>query len=260
MTFVWCPPGSFQMGSSAAQQDAATRFLPADITPASRRKTEAAIRAEGPWHLVKLTRGFWMARTEVTRAQWIRVMGSDPSHFRDSGPGAPVESVSWDDCQEFVKRLNAAAAGGKGRLFRMPTEAEWEYAARAGSESAYCFGDDAGALGDYAWFGANSGMKTHPVGSKKPNAWGLYDMHGNVWEWCADGYGPYPSASEVDPLRADSGAGRLGRGGGWDDFAGDCRTAYRSYGRPPGFKASPLGFRPIMVEEQLSTEKVKKMR
>ena len=260
MALAWCPPGEFLLGSPAAEQEAALRSLPASLSQAAREKTSVAIRAEGPRHAVKLPRGFWMARTEVTRAQWSRVMGADPSRFSDSGPDAPVESVSWDDCQEFVRRLNASPAGGSGRLFRMPTEAEWEYAARAGSSTAYCFGDDPGLLGDHAWFGQDSGMKTHPVGLKKPNAWGLYDTHGNVWEWCADGYGSYPSASETDPLRPDSGAGRVGRGGGWDDFAGDCRTAYRSYGRPAGFKASPLGFRPVLTEESPGNGKTKETK
>ena len=187
-----------------------------------------------------------MARTEVTQLQWTQVMGANPSKFKEAGPNAPVETVSWNECQEFFKKLNELTRIRTTGMLRLPTEAEWEYAARAGTRTAYYFGDDSATLGDYAWFAGNSDMKSHPVAQKKPNAWGLFDMHGNVWEWCANWFGPYSHEYETDPQGPKSGPGRVGRGGGWDDFAGDLRAAYRSFGRPEDFKASPLGFRPVI--------------
>jgi formylglycine-generating enzyme required for sulfatase activity len=247
--FVWCPSGSFMTGSSLAEQEQAIRSLPAKLPATARDATEKAIRNEGPRHRVTFTKGFRMAKTEVTQAQWKRLMGNNPSKFKEAGPDAPVETVSWNDCRAFLVKLNKVSLDRKGITFRLPTEAEWEYACRAGTETAYYFGDDAAKLGGYAWYGENSGMKTHPVAQKKPNAWGLYDMHGNVWEWCEDRYGGYTPGDGTDPHGPDSGSGRVGRGGGWDDFDGDLRAAYRSYGRPADFKASPLGFRPVMVED-----------
>ncbi len=249
MEFAWCPPGSFMMGSTKADRKKAVESLPPELPATTRRSTERAIRAEGPKHRVTITRGFWMAKTEVTQAQWQQVMGTNPSRFKDAGLDTPVETVSWNDCQVFLRKLNELLAGRKAGVFRMPTEAEWEYACRAGTETAYYFGDDPGRLGEYAWYGRNSGMKTRPVAQKKPNAWGLYDMHGNVWEWCEDRYGRYSQGNAVDSGSPSSRSGRVGRGGGWDDFDGDLRAAYRSYGRPEDFKASPLGFRPVMAED-----------
>ena len=246
MEFVWCPPGSFMMGSSSNQQASAINALPRDLSPNTGKSTVAAIHSEGPQHRVILTKGFWMAKTEVTQSQWVQVMGNNPSKFKAAGSNAPVETASWNDCQAFIARLNATLIEQMAEL-RLPTEAEWEYACRAGTQTAYCFGDDAAKLGDYAWHSKNSDMTSHPVAEKKPNAWGLYDMHGNVWEWCSDFYGKYPDAVQ-NPVGPARGPGRVGRGGGWDDFAEDCRAAYRSYGRPADLKASPLGLRPIMLD------------
>jgi len=249
MDFVWCPPGSFMMGSSLAGQKSAIKALPADLKQDTRQSTLAAIQNEGPQHRVTFTKGFWMAKTEVTQAHWKQVMGNNPGKFVDSGLDAPVETVSWNDCQAFIAKLNGILAKKKTGILRLPTEAEWEYASRAGTKTAYSFGDDATKLGDYAWFAGNSGMNTHPVGRKKPNPWGLYDMHGNVWEWCADFYEKYTADAVTDPAEATTGQGRVGRGGGWDDFAADCRAAYRSFGRPADFKASPLGLRPVLLTQ-----------
>jgi formylglycine-generating enzyme required for sulfatase activity len=246
MDFVWCPPGCFMMGSTGVQQDSAIKALPADLKKETRQSTIAAIQNEGPQHEVVITKGFWMARTEVTQAQWQHVMGNNPSKFVDSGPDAPVETVSWNDCQEFIKNLNRICAKKAGGLFSLPTEAQWEYACRAGSKTAYYFGDEAETLSDYAWYAANSSMKSQPVAQKMPNAWGLYDMHGNVWEWCSSWFGKYKTDDATDPNGPVIGSGRVGRGGGWDDFAADCRSAYRSFGRVPAFKASPLGLRPVI--------------
>ena len=139
---------------------------------------------EKPQHRVQITKPFYLGKYPVTQEQWQAVMGDNPSHFKD--PKNPVECVSWNDCQQFVGKLNKRSSDQTG-AFKLPTEAQWEYACRAGSTTRYCFGDDEGGLGDYAWHLNNSGGRTHPVGEKKPNAWGLYDMHGNVleqWRTC----------------------------------------------------------------------------
>ncbi len=141
---------------------------------------------QGKQHQVTLTKDFYMARHPVTQALWQTIMGNNPSNFK--GENHPVEMVSWEDVQEFITNLNERT--GENR-YRLPTETEWEYACRSGSPGAYCFGDDESLLGGYAWYNTNSDSKTHPVGGKKPNSWGLYDMHGNVWEWCQDWYGDY---------------------------------------------------------------------
>jgi formylglycine-generating enzyme required for sulfatase activity len=149
---------------------------------------------------------------EVTQQQYEKVMGTNPSTTK--GPQNPVEKVSWNDAVEFCRKLSALPAEkSAGYVYRLPTEAEWEYACRAGTQTAYSFGDSESELGDYAWYDKNAGGTTHPVGSKKPNAWGLYDMHGNVFEWCQDWYGSYPSGSVTDPTGESSGSHRVVRGG-----------------------------------------------
>ena len=211
--FVLIQPGSFEMGSNSGYSD------------------------EKPVHRVTISKPFYLQSTEVTQGQWRAVMGSNPSNFK--GDDLPVEQVSWNDAQEFIRKLNAKEGSDK---YRLPTEAEWEYAARAGSQSKYCFGDDAGRLGDYAWYDSNSGNKTHAVGQKKPNGWGLYDMHGNVWEWVQDWKASYSSGSSTDPSGPSSGSVRVFRGGGWNDPARYCRSASRGWG-DPGFRSIYLGFR-----------------
>jgi formylglycine-generating enzyme required for sulfatase activity len=165
-------------------------------------------------------------------------MGTNPSRFKGESK-RPVEQVSWEDAQEFIRKLNAKEGGTK---YRLPTEAEWEYAARAGSTTAYSFGDDVTQLGEYAWYDQNAGNTTHPVGQRKPNAWGLYDMHGNVWEWVQDWYGAYAAATVTDPQGPASGSDHVFRGGGWSISAGPCRAAYR-YGAPYGHRLAYLGLR-----------------
>ncbi len=163
-------------------------------------------------------------------------MGSNPSRFK--GSRNPVESVSWEDCQAFIKKLNEDSGGS----YRLPTEAEWEYACRAGTTTAYGFGSSSANLSTYAWYDSNSGSKTHPVGGKKANAWGLHDMHGNVWEWCSDWFGDYPSGPVTDPKGPDSGSERVERGGTWYYYHGYARSANRSRDLPePTF--NHLGFR-----------------
>jgi hypothetical protein len=180
---------------------------------------------EKPLHTVRITNPFYLGKHEVTQEQWEAVMGNNPGHFK--GKNLPVESVSWEDVQEFLRRLNQQI----GReIFRLPTEAEWEYACRAGTS-----GDYAGNLDDMAWYSSNSNAQTHPVGTKQPNDWGLYDMHGNVWEWCQDWYGYYSSGPAT-------GSERVIRGGGWNLFALYCRSAFRG-SFSPGDRSGRLGFR-----------------
>lgn len=219
---VWIPPGAFNMGSPANEN--------------GRNETE------GPQHTVTISKGFWLGKYEVTQAQWQAVMGNNPSHFTGDG-NLPVERVSWYNCQEFIGRLNAKGEGA----FRLPSEAEWEYACRAGTTTAYYFGDDSDRLGDCAWYGANSGKKTHPVGQKKPNAWGLYDMHGNAWEWCQDWYHDSYIGAPTDGSAWESPAGRyrVFRGGSWDNgFTSNCRAAYRR-SSTPDTSSYRFGFRVV---------------
>ena len=200
MDFVWIPPGDFMMGSPPGED--------------GRFENERQ-------HRVHLTNGFWLSRTPVTQAQYERVVGENPSYFR--GATNPVDSVSWDDAVEFADRLGTIVEGH----FRLPTEAEWEYACRAGTTTAFHFGDDPAPLRDHAWYRANSENQTHPVGLKLPNAWGLYDMHGNVWEWCSDLYGEYPAGPVTDPTGAQTGEERVLRGGSWGLPYAFCRSATR---------------------------------
>ena len=191
-------------------------------------------------HQVTLTKGFYMQTTEVTQGQWQAVMGNNPSGFK--GDNLPVETVSWNDAQEFIQKLNSKGEG----TYRLPTEAEWEYAARASSTTKYACGDSESCLSDMAWYSENSGSTTHPVGQKQANAWGLYDMHGNVEEWVQDKYGYYSSGAVSDPVSdpvgASSRSNRVVRDGGWIVRARYCRSANRS-GNVPSHSYGVLGFR-----------------
>ena len=193
-------------------------------------------------HQVKLlTQVFELGIYEVTQEQYEKVMGTNPSNFK--GRQNPVENVSWDDAVEFCRKLSALPAEkSAGYVYRLPTEAEWEYACRAGTKTDYSFGNSDAELGDYGWYDENSGKTTHPVGGKKPNAWGLYDMHGNVREWCQDWYGDYPSGSVTDPTGAASGSIRVNRGGSWNYYSANCRSARRSRNTPDN-RNYYLGFR-----------------
>ena len=194
----------------------------------------------GPVHQVSISSNFHLGKYPVTQAQWEAVMGANPSHFKN--PECPVETVSWEDCQEFIKRLNALEKG----CYRLPTEAEWEYACRAGSSAKYCFGDSEEQLGEYAWYSANSGNKTHPVGKKKPNAWGLHDMHGNVFEWCQDWHGDYSPDTVTNPIGVASGAYRVFRGGAWCNAASYATSSNRD-GGVPGCRYNGFGFRLVLA-------------
>ena len=190
---------------------------------------------EKPSHQVTLS-SFLIGRFEVTQEEWEVVMGSNPSYFK--GKKLPVEKVSWDDCQKFIRKLNQLT----GKQFRLPTEAEWEYASRGGSKSrGYKYAGGNG-IGSVAWYDDNSGNTTHEVGKKQPNELGLYDMSGNVWEWCQDWYGDYSSSSQTNPTGSSSGSYRVYRGGCWSDLARFCRVSYRD-GDAPGFRIYDLGLR-----------------
>jgi formylglycine-generating enzyme required for sulfatase activity len=172
------------------------------------------------------------------------VMGSDPSKWKDDN--GPVEQVSWDDAVEFCQKLSALPEEHQaGRVYRLPIEAEWEYACRAGTDTKYSFGDDDSKLGEYGWFDGNSGGQTQRVGQKKANAWGLFDMHGNVWELCSDWYGDYPKGAVTDPQGPSRASVRVSRGGSWYDPAKYSRSAYRC-GDGPSRRYYFLGFRIAM--------------
>jgi len=203
--------------------------------------TFLTVGASDKLHRVTLTQPFYIGVYEVTNAQWKQVMGSVPSEWKEDA--RPVEKVSWEEVTEFCDKLSALPEESKaGRIYRLPTEAEWEYACRAGTTTKYSFGEDEKLLGDYGWFDGNSGFQTHRVGLKKPNAWGLYDMHGNVAEWCSDWYGDYPDGAVTNPQSPSSGSLRVFRGGCWHDTAGYCRSPLRS-GGDPSFRDDRLGFR-----------------
>ena len=239
MKLVLIPAGEFLMGSPDSDKD--------------------ALDIEKPQHRVRITRPFYLGVYEVTQGQYRAVTGENPSHFKGSDD-LPVESVSWIAAIAFCNKLSereglkpyhqlgaVSQSGGEG--YRLPTEAEWEYACRAGSTTRYNFGDDAARLGEYAWFRDNSGGKTHPVGQKRPNAWGLYDMHGNVWEWCWDGYDPgyYRQTPGADPVGPSQAAFRVLRGGSWDSYPRNARSASR-YILPPALRNNFVGFRLARVQ------------
>ena len=219
---VWCPPGQFMMGNPTSELD---------------RDSDKV------QHEVVLTRGFFLGETECTQGQWEAVMGSNPSGCK--GSDRPVERVSWEEAVEYCRELTAKqCAEGilpEGWEWRLPTEAEWEYAARAGTT-----GERYGELDTIAWHGGNSGIQTHPVKQKTANAWGLYDMIGNVKEWCSDWHGYYPTGSETDPTGPNSGSSRVIRGGGWSTVVGNARSTYHRDGYGPGARVGTVGFRPAL--------------
>ena len=196
---------------------------------------------EKPTHQVTLTNDYYIGKYEVTQALWKAVMGKRPSYFK--GDNLPVEQVSWEDCQKFISKLNSIT----GKNFHLPTEAEWEYAARGGKKSMGYQYSGSNNLSDVAWYNGNSGNKTHVVGSKQANELGIYDMSGNVWEWCQDLFGSYGSSPLINPTGATSGAFRVNRGGGWYYDAWDCRSSYRLV-RTPDFYCNNLGFRLVLSE------------
>lgn len=211
MKFIYVPKGCFMMGSNEGSDD------------------------EKPVHKVCVD-AFWMGQYEVTQGQWQKIMGKNPAHFQ-KGNSYPVEQVSWDDSQEFIKKLNNKTE----KSYRLPTEAEWEYACRGNGSGKYCGGDN---VNDLAWYSKNSNDSTHPVGNKQANDFGLHDMSGNVWEWCADWYDEkyYASIFEENPIGPLSGTNRILRGGGWLRSPVRCRSV-RRHGDHPGYRDDHIGFR-----------------
>lgn len=212
LELVHIPAGSFIMGSPLTEQGRA-----AD---------------EGPQRKVTLSRDFWMGRFEITQAQWKAVMGVNPSPFRlrPNADSLPADLMNWDHAQQFIDALNKLGLG----TFRMPTEAEWEYACRAGTSTAYYWGNDGsqGTLAKHAWGYSRAEGKSQVVGRLVPNAWGLYDMSGNVWEWCSDWVGPYPPGDATDPKGPPTGERKIYRGGSWFNEPEALRSANR-HGHPP---------------------------
>lgn len=204
---------------------------------------------EGPQHEVILSKGFWMAKTEVTTGQWNRL---NPDDQRPGPERFPAHSLSWQDALTFCRTLNQQEGPTlQGYEIRLPTEAEWEYACRAGSSHAYSFGPDSHNLGSHSWYGRNANAVPHPVGVQSPNRFGLYDMHGNVREWCLDYYdNEYPDAPQVDPTGPAIGDLRITRGGSWQLFEAYCRSAARKEERP-STRSVDLGFR-IVIAPMLS--------
>ncbi len=232
LEMVRCPAGSFNMGS------------PDNELGRWGRETQ---------HPVSISKPFYIAKYEVTQSQYVALMGKNPSEFVSTNN--PVESVSYYDAKAFCDKLNLKYLNilPQGYKFDLPTEAQWEYACRAGtttslnsgknitSETGACFN-----LDEIGWYDKNSGVSTHEVGKKKPNAWGIYDMHGNVWEWCRDWYSDYPSSSVTDPTGPYGGYSRVRRGGSWFSIARSCRSALRS-ADDPGFRRNIIGFRLALV-------------
>ena len=235
MVFLRLPEGLFAMGCEGVQEGSAT--------------PPCGAYGERPQHDVALNPPLYMQTTEVTQGQWQAVMGDNPSGFAACGADCPVENVSWHDVQAFLSALNGADGANLGS-YRLPTEAEWEYAARAGTTIAYAFGDDPAALGAYAWYKENALAATHPVATRQPNAWGLYDMHGNVSEWVQDVYSPvaYRTHAATDPLYDETGFFRVTRGGYWFSHAYNVRSANRGL-FAPGVRFSGIGFRMVFVPQ-----------
>jgi len=231
MEFVLIPLGSFMMGSYISPDEVVSKY----------GGDAEFFKHEHPQHKVTIRQPFYFQTTAVTQGQWEKVMGDNPSKFKDSGDDCPVEMVSWEDTQKFIDNLNGMEGSDKF-IYRLPTEAEWEYACRAGTNKEFSFGDDASKLAEYAWYIENSEEQTHQVGTKKPNPCGLYDMHGNVWEWCQDWYGSYNSEPVTNPQGPDNGAYRVVRGGSWDDGAHYCRSALRGHDWPD-YRNDYVGFR-----------------
>ena len=236
---VWIKPGSFTMGSPGVEKDRASD--------------------ESPQNHVTISHGFWMSKYETTQGEYQEIMGVNPSKF--VGPAnRPVEFVGWEDatnyCAKLTHRERVVGRLPPGFAYRLPTEAEWEYACRAGTTTRFGYGDDPdyAHLGDHAWYDPNSDSQTHPVGLKKPNAWGLYDMHGNVWEWCLDWYGNNPGGSATDPKGPSAGLYRMFRGGCWNGYGRSCRSAFR-YIFSPVTKRNNMGFRVVLAPVQAPPKK-----
>jgi len=229
LEMVLIPAGTFTMGSPNNEQDVWNKAV--------------------PQHQVMLTKSFYMGKYEVTEAQWQAVMGSNPEYWNDRA----VKEISWNECQTFIQNLNQLGQ----RTFRLPTEAEWEYACRAGTITEFYWGNDVWytQIGEYAWYYGNSSSFTREVGLKKPNAWGLYDMSGNVLEWCQDWYGNYSSDAQIDPTGPNSGSARVRRSGSWNSNPSDMRSASRT-NEEPHCQCIATGFRIVTFEQTITPTQI----
>jgi len=239
MKLVLVPKGTFMMGSPIEEE--------------GRENDEYQ-------HEVTISKDYYMGVYEVTQSQYEKVIGTNPSYFQGEIVGGqngslPVEQVSWEDAVEFCKRLSEFPEEKRaGRIYRLPTEAEWEYACRAGTKTAFSFDDEPGLLPEYGWFSRNTSDRTHTVGLHEPNAWGLYDMHGNLWEWCNDWCGEYPKDATSDPSGPTQGTVRVIRGGGWYSVAANCRSARRLGRNPTERKNRDYGFRVALNLHQYAAQ------
>ncbi len=243
LELVWIAPGEFTMGSPERIVAGGLMGLLGTVV---QEEEEGRFPDEGPQTRVRLSKGYWLGQTPLTQGQWEALMGSNPSHFKGSGLNAPVESVSRDEAMGFVLKLTdrerEAGRLPAGYVYTLPSEAQWEYACRAGTSTRFYSGNTESDLGRAGWFSENSGKKTHPVGQKEPNAWGLYDMHGNVWEWTRSWFRDYPGGSVIDYEALDSGSDRVLRGGSWSRTARLTRSASRLR-LGSGYSWNVLGFR-----------------
>jgi formylglycine-generating enzyme required for sulfatase activity len=243
MKLVLIPPGEFTMGSPKALIEEELRLRAGDGWYGLH------LPGEGPQHRVRITKPYWLGATDVTQEEYQRAMGSNPSKFQ-GGAKRPVEQVSWDEAMEFCRKLSEVPAEkAEKRRYGLPSEAQWEHACRAGTTTRWYFGDDKAGFADVAWFLSNAGGQTHPVGQKRANAWGLYDMCGNVWQWCLDWYDMdyYAMSTTDDPAGPPGGLRRVRRGGGYIYGAERCRSAAR-LSLAPGERAENVGFRVLMVQ------------
>ena len=235
MKLVLISKGTFMMGSPESEE--------------GRRENETQ-------HEVTISNDYYLGAYEVTQTQYQTVIGNNPSCYQGALVGnqnadLPVENVSLDDAVEFCKKLTELPEEKKaGRVYHLPTEAQWEYACRAGSKTIYSFDDEEGLLPEYGWFKRNSSQRTHTVGLLEPNAWGLYDMHGNVWEWCSDWYGEYPKGAVSDPTGPTMGTDRVNRGGCWLYLAANCRSASRNWAKS-SYQDGLLGFRVALSSSKI---------
>ena len=235
MEFILVPAGEFMMGSKESPDEVIQAFGLPDFFV-------EYLKNEHPQHRVRITKPFYLGKYEVTQEQWHAIMGTNPS-FR-KGAKNPVETVNWNDCQAFLSKLNEKL-GKSDVKFGLPTEAQWEYACRAGTSTRFSFGDDKKDLTEHAWYARNSKMKAHPVGEKKPNAWGLYDMHGSVEEWCVDWYdsGYYKQSPQNDPTGPSEGLAHVLRGGSFYSGTPDFFRCADRYHDHPVYHYYRYGFR-----------------
>jgi formylglycine-generating enzyme required for sulfatase activity len=279
MKLVFIPPGEFEMGSTPAEVNWALDY--AQKNKINDKYYLERVPSEAPRHHVKITKPFYLAMYPVTQGEYEKVMGTNSSAFTEKRVEAaafkprlreseakyrvdngtkvvgedtsrhPVKTVNWDEATEFCRRLSTMPAEKAARrVYRLPTEAEWEYACRAGTTTRWYCGDDEVGLQERAWFNKNALRMTHPVGQKCPNAWGLYDMSGNVWQWCSDWFSQdyYKQSPPSDPIGSPAGSSRVVRGGSWYSHSSACRSASRS-SHGAAYRSHHVGFRVVVGRE-----------